>query len=85
MSIPNGLKLRCSIVEDIWCEIVKNRSKYIVGEIYRHPKHYVCDFCFTLYNVLSKLSDIPHTVAKQHRQTTENTDMHTVLMKPLLS
>jgi len=48
------LKLHCSDVEDIWCEIVKNQSKYIVGGIYRHPNHSICEFSSKLDNVLSK-------------------------------
>lgn len=50
-------KLHCSNVEDIWLEVVKNQSKYIIGGIYRHPNHSVCDFSSTLDDTMSKLSN----------------------------
>ena len=42
--------------ENVWFEILKCGSKYIVGGIYRHPNQSVSDFCSLLEPKLCKLS-----------------------------
>ena len=59
-----GFKLRNDLhlsspkqkVENLWFEISKNDSKYIVGGIYRHPNQSIVDFSALLESNLMKIS-----------------------------
>lgn len=51
----------CYAVEDLWIEISKNKMKYIIGGIYRHPNQSVPDFQTMLEPTLNKLSHQKHT------------------------
>ena len=44
-------------VENIWMEVTKGCSKYIIGEIYRHPGHKISEFMQTFDSVLSQISN----------------------------
>ena len=50
--IPNSSDCR---VENLWMEVTKDCSKYIVGGIYRHPGHKISDFLQKFDNVLSQI------------------------------
>ena len=49
-------KLDCSKVENIWLEVVKNGTKYIVGGVYRHPNQCIKDFHMHFDKLLNTLS-----------------------------
>ena len=51
--LPNSVSLR---VENIWIEVVKNTTKYIIGGIYRHPNTRITDFKDSMDVILSNLS-----------------------------
>ena len=51
VTLPSGY-----LCENIWFEILKNKSKYIIGGIYRHPNQNVKEFSDQLENSLSILS-----------------------------
>jgi len=43
-------------VENIWIEICKNETKYIIGGIYRHPNNSIAEFQKSLDDVLHRIS-----------------------------
>ena len=43
-------------VENIWFEITKEKSKYLIGTIYRHPKGNVNEFANKLESTLTKIT-----------------------------
>ena len=43
-------------VENLWYEITKDKQKYLVGVIYRHPKGNLTEFNEKLDNTLSKIT-----------------------------
>ncbi len=47
-------------VENVWLEINKNRTKYIIGGIYRHPNQRIDGFQDALEVVLHKISNQKH-------------------------
>ena len=49
-------KLECSKVENIWLEVVKNGTKYVIGGVYRHPNQCIKDFHMYFDKLLSVLS-----------------------------
>ena len=51
--LPSGSTSR---VENIWMEVVKNATKYIIGGIYRHPNQKIGDFKDAMEVTLSNLS-----------------------------
>ena len=58
VQFQNNYKLKSTLtnkIENLWFEIVKNKSKYIIGCIYRHPNHHIKEFTEIMENVLSKI------------------------------
>ena len=47
-------------VENIWLEITKNKKKYIIGGVYRHPNQQVVEFRNSIEIVLNKLAGQKH-------------------------
>jgi Reverse transcriptase (RNA-dependent DNA polymerase) len=45
-----------NVVENVWIEVVKNKIKYIIGGIYRHPNHSINGFMDLLEVNLIKIS-----------------------------
>ena len=43
-------------IENLWIEVTKNRIKYIIGGIYRHPNQKIQDFTVLLESNLAKIS-----------------------------
>ena len=56
MRVLEQYKVCCPNVENIWLEVAKNRSKYIVGGIYRHPNQPLKDFSLKFEETLEKIS-----------------------------
>ena len=56
-SIRNDLNLETKFVEDIWLDVTRrDKTKFVVGVIYRHPDHQFGTFCNNLCNTLDVLN-----------------------------
>ena len=53
LNLPKSATFKC---ENLFFEIIKNKTKYIVGGIYRHPNQAIKEFCDILEPTLSKIS-----------------------------
>jgi Reverse transcriptase (RNA-dependent DNA polymerase) len=52
----NLITINDQIIENLWFEVKKNKTKYIVGGIYRHPNQSIQKFSDMLEVTLSKIS-----------------------------
>jgi len=89
-TVIDNLKIstsNCNKVENIWIEISKDKLKFIIGAIYRHPNHNIHEFATMLESSLYSISkhkvpciitgDINIDLCKyeSHAATTEYIDM----------
>ena len=56
-------------VENLWFEITKEKSKYLIGTIYRHPEGSVNKFTKKLKSILTKITSdsIRQKIALSHK------------------
>ncbi len=64
----NDLRMKSTVnnkIENLWLEVSKNKTKFVIGGVYRHPSSHIAEFSESLEVSLSKISrrNVPCIVA----------------------